>query len=138
MNCIWVLLLLCCCGHGNNSSGNVRGNENHNHCAQNHDCGGDSVREQVDECRDERRDERREERREEWDRNSGERRSEREERECSCENNFVRTERVVPPIRNDFGAYGRNDRFEDNDYNRRSGDFDRRERRCETCGCEAE
>lgn len=119
MNCIWILLLLCCCGKGNNSCGNVCGNEEHNHCDHKHDC--DCMRE----CG-------------ERDSNSCERRNEREDRDCPCEDNCSRTERIIPPIRNDFGAYGRNDRYDDNDYSRRSGDYDRRDRRCETCGCEAE
>lgn len=114
MNCIWILLLLCCCGNGNNSCGNVRGSDNR--CDHKHDCDCDC--DCVREAREERREDRREERREERDRNS-------------CE-------RIVPPIRSDFATYSRNDRCEDNDYSRRSGDYDRRDRRCETCGCEAE
>ena len=119
MNCIWILLLLCCCGRGNNSCMGVGGNCNHVGCSCDCDNDCEDVRERCEEC----------------DRNS----CERNERECSCEDNYSsRVERIVPPLRSDYAMYGHNDRRDDNDCNRRSDDYDRRDRRCETCGCEAE
>lgn len=134
MNCIWILLLLCCCGHGNNSC--VSAGDNCNNVGGSCDCHNDcnEVRERREDCE-----------RNSCDKNSCERDSreriscERNERECSCEDNYsARTERIVPPLRSDYSTYGRNDRRDDNDYNRHSDDYDRRDRRCETCGCEAD
>ncbi len=104
MNCIWILLLLCCCGNscgigGNNCgmggndcgvSGNNGCNDNHCHCHNHNHC----------HC----------------DNNS----CEEEKKEKICDDRVNRT---------DFPMYGRNDRF---------NDYDRRDKHCETCGCEAE
>lgn len=138
MNCIWILLLLCCCGHGNGFCGNcahMHNNDCENERDRRNSCEGNSGERNSCErnsC------ERNSCERNSCERNSGERNScerdgsNRNERQCSCENNS--SERIAPPFRQDFGMYGRNDRRDD----WRDNDYDRRDRGCETCGCEAE
>lgn len=45
MNCLWLLVLLCCCGHGNNGCGNDCGND----CGCQDDCC-NRVRGREDDC----------------------------------------------------------------------------------------
>ncbi len=127
MNCIFILLLLCCCGKGNcgnlsdncgcNKSCNDRDYDNscrkhdHDDSCRKHDYD-EPCREHRDVC-DEIRD-----RRDGYN---------RDDKDCSCNNNdYGRTERYVAPSRMEFSVYGRDD------------NYDRREGRCETCGCETD